>query len=810
MEERGKQTRHRNIAILLLAGILIVGAVFVMSLLELWKAAHDVGASQSFMLPTASLTASFTFVVAVAIFFRLRLGIVRSARWHGNGAGASGKRGLSLVETLITVGILATVGVALLGTLVSSFTLLGRAKLRVLATAVATRQMEILRNMPYASLGTTTGWPSGNISSTQTVSEGTNSFTVKTRVDYIDDPFDGNAQGTIPGKPRDTAPTDYKRAEVTIQWGKNESVQLSSRFAPPGVEADTGTGSLFIHVFGAYSQPIPNADVHITNTALTPHIDIANITDLNGDLQIVGLPPSQGSYHIVVSKPGYSTDQTYPPSAQLPNPMLADVSVNAGDVTPLSFSIDVTSTLSVQTLAQDCSNEALVNFSLQGTTKLMGTNPDTPKYSQTLQTDANGLKNITDLEWDTYTLLLQEPSKDIAGYIPYGPLNILPNTQTTLTLILAPNSANSLLATVRDASTKQTINDAQVRLTKTGFDQTKVTGRGFFTQTDWSGGQGQSDFTDATKYSAQDGNIDGTSTTGQISLSTTSTTPAFTEDFASAANKDASATTARWDGDGILEIAKSGSDYLANGTAQSIKLNPTSGSVMSATLTASEQLHGQTIIYSLSNDGGSTFTQVTPGVELTFPLAGNDLRFRGDLSTSDPSTTPQITQIHIAYTVIAYQPSGNLESSTFDTGSASDFSILSWNPASAPPETGAGALRFQIAANNDKTTWNYIGPDGTSSTYFTASGADVPAILDGNRYIRYRILLGTVDSFYTPVVSNISIGYTSGCTPPGQAFFSGLDAATYTIDVTQPSYQPLTTTAVVNGDTIQSISLTHL
>ena len=50
--------------------------------------------------------------------------------------------------------------------------------------------------------------------------------------------------------------------------------------------------------------------------------------------------------------------------------------------------------------------------------------------------------------------------------------------------------------------------------------------------------------------------------------------------------------------------------------------------------------------------------------------------------------------------------SGTFESATIDLGaSGADFSTLTWNPGSQPVGTN---LYFNVAANNDNTTWNYL------------------------------------------------------------------------------------------------------
>lgn len=136
----------------------------------------------------------------------------------------------------------------------------------------------------------------------------------------------------------------------------------------------------------------------------------------------------------------------------------------------------------------------------------------------------------------------------------------------------------------------------------------------------------------------------------------------------------------------------------------------------------------------------------------------------------------------------SYQTSGWLESSTFDTGSVSNFHNISWQPTGQPPETGPNPIKFQIASNNDNATWSFGGPDGTAVTYYTLANTNIDNH-NGKRYLRYRIFLSTADDKKTPNVSDISFTFTSACVPAGQAFFNALSSGTYTMTVTHPNYQ---------------------
>lgn len=138
---------------------------------------------------------------------------------------------------------------------------------------------------------------------------------------------------------------------------------------------------------------------------------------------------------------------------------------------------------------------------------------------------------------------------------------------------------------------------------------------------------------------------------------------------------------------------------------------------------------------------------------------------------------------------------GVLESSTFDTGTTSNFYSLSWNPLSQNIDNGANSLRLQFATNKEltpTTTWNFVGPDGTAGTYYTNPNSSISSVNNGNRYARYKVFLSTISPTSTPNLSNVSFTYTSGCVPPGQVVFSGLNSGDYTLSISKEGYTGIT------------------
>ncbi|MCA9387611.1 MAG: prepilin-type N-terminal cleavage/methylation domain-containing protein [Candidatus Andersenbacteria bacterium] len=275
------------------------------------------------------------------------------------------EEGFTLTEALIGILIIGIVFTAMAALFVGGIRSVQDSKSRTLATSIGQRHMETIRNLPYDSIGVAGGWPDGILEATQTVTESDATFTMTTTVQYIDDPFDGLV--TDPVSP-DVFPWDYKRVQVELQSVDVQSVNpiiLTSHFAPDGIESEDNRGTLLVHVIDANGTAVSGATVHVTNG--DPVVDASQLSDVNGDVFFYALQPDNEGYHIEVTKEGYSSAQTYtvdlnPASATYnPNPDPADASIVVGEVTEITFAIDLTSTLTLSTVAGTFSSEWIVN-----------------------------------------------------------------------------------------------------------------------------------------------------------------------------------------------------------------------------------------------------------------------------------------------------------------------------------------------------------------------------------------------------------------------------------------------------------------
>lgn len=136
-----------------------------------------------------------------------------------------------------------------------------------------------------------------------------------------------------------------------------------------------------------------------------------------------------------------------------------------------------------------------------------------------------------------------------------------------------------------------------------------------------------------------------------------------------------------------------------------------------------------------------------------------------------------------------------LISQTINFGTANtNFYNLVFSPLSQPAQT---SLKVQLASNNDNTSWNFIGPDGTANSYYTVSDTQIHSGHNGDRYLRYKVILRTDDNTVTPSLEDIGLDFSSSCIPDGQVYFSGLSQTTYNVTVEKSGYNTFTDTAVI-------------
>jgi len=584
--------------------------------------------------------------------------------------------GFGLVETLVSVAIFSLVSVAAYGGFVKTLQAVQVLKVKNASTNLANEQIEIVRNLPYVDVGIVNGLPAGKIPREQVLSREGINFNVTTSIRDIDDPFDGQ----IGEDPNDLSPADYKLVEFSItctDCSYQNELKYYARVSSLALETQGNNGALFVRVFDSNGQPLQGVNVNIENFQLEDPIIIDETTNNEGVFQIVDAPTGTEAYQVTVTKEDYSTEKTYAVGeVENPIPDKPHSNVVTGSVTQLSFYIDKLSDLDIYTRRNTCERISNIDFNLQGS-KSIGY--EVLKTDINDKTNANGNAEISDVEWDSYSFDITDSGWDLVGSSPVLPVEVNPDTDQIVDLILTRKEPNALQVSVVDSETDLPVSDAEIVVSDGVQDWDLKTGLGFIIQTDWSGGQGQIEVSDdETKYFSNNGSIEDSDPSGDIRL------------------------------------AEFNGNYLNN---------------------------------------------------------------------------------------------GEVESSIFDIGIQSNFGHIFWNQVSQPALAGDESIKVQIATNQTVTatsTWDFLGPDGSTSAYYTNSGQEISSSHFGDRYLKYKVFLSTEDNSVTPTLSNISFTLMSDCTPPGQVLFTDLNLGDYSINITHPDYQDYLIDSYVLGSSWQS------
>jgi prepilin-type N-terminal cleavage/methylation domain-containing protein len=570
--------------------------------------------------------------------------------------------GFTLIEVLIGTAIFLIVAGAAYGAFVALLRLANVSQANILAVELADEQFETIRNMPYTNVGLTNGIPQGVLPQTQTLVRGGFTFTVTLVI---------RAQNLSTS----TVQASSKLIEVDVACtscqGSFTPVALTGQVSPANLQSAGAGGALTVNIFDSNANPVQGATVIMQSTA-TSSITDNDITNNNGILNIIGVPAGYQVYNVTSTKSGYSTATTSP-----------NLTIVNGQLTSASLEIDKLSTLTISSVSPTCTAVPNFNFNLTGTKTFAGN----LLFSQNLVTNSSGSLTLNSMIPDTYTLLPKSGSSyDINGITPFSPFVLNAGSTQNLQLVVVPASENSLMVSVQ-TSTGLPISGATVKLTgPSGYNQTYITGQGYFDQTDWSGPNTSQTFSYGT------------------------------------------------------------SNEYAQGSGVDTKTASSSGSI---------------------------------------------LLFWGGTPPYNTGAT------------------GTLESSTFDTGTTSNFYSLNWTPLSQYSST---SVAFQFATSPSSTgPWNYLGPNGSGSAYYSSPGMQISSVNNNAEYARYKAYLTTKIATVTPSINDVSFTYTSGCLPPGQVIFQGLSTGSSTLTVSKSGYTTYTSSAfnIVSGWQSKAVQLIH-
>ncbi|MEK7618403.1 MAG: prepilin-type N-terminal cleavage/methylation domain-containing protein [Patescibacteria group bacterium] len=549
--------------------------------------------------------------------------------------------GFTLVELLVGMAVFAV----LVSGVLSSFLVLSRsvkvAREKTVLASLASNYLEIVRNMPYDDVGTINGNPSGVLADfANAVNVKIEAFNYKIfyEVTFVDD----TADGTVGGSPNDPAPADYKQVKMSVlNTGTNQVTDFVTNVVPKGLEGTSNAGAIKVKVFNYSGQPVAGADIHIQHPTSSPTIILDRQSGSNGEWVEVGLPAAINNYRVTATKSGYTTDQTYPVTAQNPSPINPDATVINGQVTEISLFIDLFSNLTIRTWDSFCQSVSGVNMNVHGE-RLIGSNPDVYRFNQDFTSSA-GQVSLTNIEWDTYTpTLLVGQSWVVRGTSPIQKIEVLPGTSQTFTMVLGTNStANSLLVIVKDISTGTALEGASVHLRKGGSqpqDYYGTTGGSVWVQGDWTQGGGTQNWSTSTpdRYFQDDGNVDINSVPTGLRLKK---------------------VTGRYLLSGWLE-----SSTFDTGTGSTnfttISWQPTTqhaSTTLQFQLTSSNNINGPWSYFGPDGTSGTYYTVSGNNISSAHDST-RYIRYKAYLATTDDKETPILTSININYVSGCFTP----------------------------------------------------------------------------------------------------------------------------------------------------------
>ncbi len=265
------------------------------------------------------------------------------------------KKSFTLIEVLIGTTLVLIIFLGIFGAYQLGLKVVGLSKNKITATAIASGEIEKIRNLPYEDVGTkgaTLPYAQGRLDLATTTIRNNIEYKIEAQVKYIIDEADGTGA-------QDSCDWDYKRAEIKVSWlgrfggevkfvtdiaPKNKVEEISTCTAQPG-------GILSVFVFDAYGQMVSSPLIEIFNPSTGKKIDFYQPTSGKHDF-----PLATSTYKIVVSKDGYSSEQTFGSgdvyngkiiiTPEIPHPIVLD-----GQLTEISFSIERVSSFSIDSLS---------------------------------------------------------------------------------------------------------------------------------------------------------------------------------------------------------------------------------------------------------------------------------------------------------------------------------------------------------------------------------------------------------------------------------------------------------------------------
>lgn len=370
--------------------------------------------------------------------------------------------GFTLVEVVIAMVVLSMMAITFLGLYLTMIQSALITKRKAVASNIATNQMEYLKSLPYNSLAVSGGSiPNSNPlpATTTTVVNGV-TYTTKTSINYADDAYDGC--GVYPTQqlkqtycrnypPPASAPAtdlnsaDYKIIHISVYAPSSLKLaevdtQVSARVA----ETASTTGALFVKVIDTAGTPISGATIRVTNSTVSPAIDVSDSTDGNGVAIFYTLAPDTNGYDYAItgSLANYSTLSTITPSGSL-QPNYSSQKVISQQSSFVTLTLKPMGTFSLVGEVTNTSGAALANAKIytKGGYKKYTIATDTNYYYDTMSpsdtrptSDSSGLFTLDDLVPGPYIFCgdvgatnckVGSTTYYLAAAVPYTGLNSL-------------------------------------------------------------------------------------------------------------------------------------------------------------------------------------------------------------------------------------------------------------------------------------------------------------------------------------------------------------------------------------------------
>lgn len=407
---------------------------------------------------------------------------------HQNLLLVSKNQGFTLIEALTVLFIFSLITVTFYSIFSLGTRFIIESKNRLGAVALANERMEIIRNLKYDDIGIVGGIPSGSLVAEEDVTESKHTYHVKTFVQFVDDPFDGVL-------PTDAIPNDYKRVKVTVSWKGVKDVDstmfLVARFVPAGIEQSASGGTLAVNIMGSDGIGVPQASVHITNSSISPTVNVTAMTDNTGNLMLPGAKQSIQGYNITVTKNGYETVETINPDTVSYSVTDTPASVVDGMLNMKSIVQDKLASLKIVTVDTQGVKLPGVNFSIEGG-RILGSDmmysPAKPTYNLVADktTNSNGEVDFGDVSPGQFFISsITKADYTLIGLTDFVSLDLATNIYTIsklfgdaedVTMRFANNNVNSLIVQVVKDSDNTLIGGAEVTLSNsTGYSEMQAT-----------------------------------------------------------------------------------------------------------------------------------------------------------------------------------------------------------------------------------------------------------------------------------------------------------------------------------------------